>query len=88
MGVDIDLLASIPKEALMSVMRAGKEKDTEKDYTILSVAATTLGLILVVELIRHKVDHMATGKFFFTTVLDGIYRECKCNGWKMRTRHA
>lgn len=47
----------------------------EKDYTVLSVSVLTLGLILAVELIRHRIDHAATGKFFFKTVLDGVYRE-------------
>ena len=47
------------------------------DYTVLSVAVITLGLILVVELIRHRLDVAATGRPFFKTVLEGVYRECK-----------
>jgi hypothetical protein len=47
------------------------------DYTVLSVAVITLGLILVVELIRHRFDVAATGRPFFKTVLEGVYRECE-----------
>ena len=47
------------------------------DYTVLSVAVLTLGLILLVELARHKIDHMAHGRPFFKTVLEGVNSECK-----------
>lgn len=56
---------------------AGAADKAPLDYTVLSVAVITLGLILVVELIRHRVDVAATGRPFFKTVLEGVYRECK-----------
>lgn len=74
--IDIKLFEAIPEYELTHVFRAGGGPNP-KDYTVLSVAVTTLGLILVVELIRHKLDHAATGRVFFKTVLDGVYRECK-----------
>jgi hypothetical protein len=47
------------------------------DYTVLSVGVLTLGLILFVEVIRHRLDHEAHGRPFFKTVLEGVYSECK-----------
>lgn len=61
---------------LVSRFLAGAET-LPLDYTVLSVAVITLGLILVVELIRHRFDIAATGRPFFKTVLEGVYRECK-----------
>jgi hypothetical protein len=55
-------------------------KDTTEeplDYTVLSVGVLTLGLILFVEVIRHRLDHAAHGRPFFKTVLEGVYSECK-----------
>jgi hypothetical protein len=46
------------------------------DYNVLSVAAMTLSLILFVEVIRHKLDHHASHRPFFRTVLEGVYAEC------------
>lgn len=48
----------------------------ELDYTVLGVAVITLGLILVVEVIRHGLDVKAIGRPFFKSVLEGVYREC------------
>ena len=47
------------------------------DYSVLAVAVATLGLVLLVEVVRHPLDHRATGRPFFKTVLEGVYRECK-----------
>jgi hypothetical protein len=47
------------------------------DYTVVSVAVMTLGLLLVVEVIRHKLEHAAYNRPFFKTVLEGVYSECK-----------
>ena len=55
---------------------AGAEDET-LDFSVLSVAVTTLGLILGVELLRHKLDVAAVGRPFFKTVLESVYRECK-----------
>ena len=49
----------------------------ELDYTVLSVGVMTLALLLCVELFRHHMDHLAHGRPFFKTVLDGVYSECK-----------
>ena len=50
------------------------------DYTVLSVALLTLGLILVVEIARHKIDHRAHGRPFAKTVLEQVYRELSTLG--------
>lgn len=72
-------LSLLPKLAYEHVYRAGGNSDAneEIDYSTLSVAVTTLGLILLVELIRHKLEVNAVGRPFFSTVLEGVYRECK-----------
>jgi hypothetical protein len=48
------------------------------DYSVLAVGVMTLGLILVVEVLRHKLDYMAMGKPYFTAVLENVYAECTC----------
>ena len=47
------------------------------DYTILSYGIATLYLILIVESIRHYIDHAAHGRPFFKAVLLTAYSECK-----------
>jgi hypothetical protein len=54
-----------------------KEEEEPLDYSVLSVAVMTLGLILCVELFRHHLDQGAMGRPFFKTVLEGVYSECK-----------
>jgi hypothetical protein len=49
----------------------------EIDYSILAVVVLTLGLILIVELVRHHIDHLAHGRPFFIAVLESVYAECK-----------
>lgn len=67
---------------LMSVVRLFQEEKEKKayydtiDYTVLSVAVATLGLILVVEVVRHKLDHLAQGRPFYQTVLASVNSEC------------
>ena len=48
------------------------------DYTVFSVGIMTLVMILVVELIRHQLDHATehSGRFF-KNVLESVYSECK-----------
>ena len=72
-------ISLLPKLAYEYVYRAAGESDAkdELDYSTLSVAVTTLVLILLVELIRHKLEVNAVGRPFFNTVLEGVYRECK-----------
>jgi len=53
-----------------------KAKDAVRiDYSVLSVAVMTLGLIMIVELARHKLDHVAHHKPFLKAVLEGVYEE-------------
>jgi hypothetical protein len=60
----------------MCTERLVNQKPTSKlDYSTLSVAVTTLVLILLVELIRHKLEVNAVGRPFFNTVLEGVYRD-------------
>ena len=48
------------------------------DYTILSMAIQTLAVLMVVEILRHKVDYAAEhGRPFFGIVLNVVYRECE-----------
>lgn len=47
------------------------------NYTVVSVGIMTLGLIVVVELIRHQLDHVAIKRPFYKAVLQGVYSECK-----------
>ncbi|KAL7555715.1 hypothetical protein ACA910_009880 [Epithemia clementina (nom. ined.)] len=55
------------------------EKDKKEagrmDYSALSVAVMTLGLILVVEVLRHRLDHWALGRPYCMAVLENIYAE-------------
>jgi hypothetical protein len=46
------------------------------DYSVLSVTVMTLGLIIMVEFVKQKIDHMAHGKRYFTAVLQTFYAEC------------
>ena len=59
------------------------------DYNVLSVAAMTLALIMMVEYVRHRLDHWAhvaattdtpqqSKQPIFRAVLEGVYAECKC----------
>jgi hypothetical protein len=71
----------LPEIAYKHVFRASAGgEDTGAsylDFSVLSVAVTTLGLILLVQLVRQRLDRNATGRPFFKTVLEGVYRECK-----------
>mmetsp|Transcript_58839 Transcript_58839/g.65899 ORF Transcript_58839/g.65899 Transcript_58839/m.65899 type:complete len:1588 (-) Transcript_58839:90-4853(-) len=51
------------------------KKDVPLDYKILSYGICTLYLILLVEFIRHSIDHAAHGRPFFTAVLLMVYSE-------------
>ena len=60
-------------------LQYGKEKTSgyRMDYSVLSVAVMTLGLIMVVEVFIHNLDHAAAGKPYFTAVLETMYSERK-----------
>ncbi len=45
------------------------------DYSVISVVILTLGIVLVVEVLRHQLDVKASGNPFFRTVLELMYRE-------------
>jgi hypothetical protein len=53
------------------------DEDPLVEYGALSVGVMTLGLILLVEVFRHKIDHEAHGRPFFQAVLSGVYSERK-----------
>lgn len=54
-----------------------KAEESEMDYTVLSVAVMTLGMLMVVEVLIHKLDNAARGRPYFTAVLTNIYSERK-----------
>ena len=56
-------------------LAGASSSNLQMDYSVLSVLVMTLGLIMIVEVLRHKLDHAAKGKPFFTNVLEGVYTE-------------
>jgi hypothetical protein len=52
-------------------------EDVRVDFNVLSVVAMTLALIMIVELVRHYLDDLATHRSFFKAVLECLYAECK-----------
>jgi len=50
------------------------------DYTVFAMAVVTMGLLLIVAIIRHKIDHMARGKEYFENVLEAVYHELSTLG--------
>jgi hypothetical protein len=56
---------------------AGGGEPTRIDYSVLSVTVLTLGILMIVEVVRHRIDHAAVGRPFFETVLEGVYAERK-----------
>ena len=56
---------------------AGGGNTLELDYTIFAMAVMTMGLLLIVEVIRYKLDQMTKGSDFFETVMKTVYHECK-----------
>jgi len=53
------------------------DDDGRIDFTVLSVTVMTLGLIMIVEVVRHRIDHSAHGRAFFHAVLETLYNERK-----------
>lgn len=76
MAQDSMLQQELQWAAQHRVWRAGGGP-VEIDYSIFSVAVFTLGLIMMVEVFRHRIDHAASGRPFFKAVLDGVYQECR-----------
>ncbi|GKY98101.1 hypothetical protein MPSEU_000767900 [Mayamaea pseudoterrestris] len=59
---------------------ANSEDSLQADYSVLGVLVMTLGLIIVVEVIRHYLDLKAKGRPFFQAVLHGVYTELSTLG--------
>jgi hypothetical protein len=73
-------LELLPRSIHQSVVRAGASTSSASsfiDFSVLSVAVTTLALILLVQYLRQQLDNKAVGRPFFKTVLKGVYAECK-----------
>ena len=66
-----------PEQSLPFERFLAATEEEPLDYTVVSVAVVTLGLLLGVEVIRHKLDQSAHNRPFFKTVLEGVYSECK-----------
>ena len=63
-------------ERLLAEEAYAKKEEEPLDYSVVSVGVLTLGLILLVEIVRHHIDHAAHGRPFFKTVLENVYSEC------------
>jgi hypothetical protein len=59
-------------------LAGGGGEAIEIDYTIFATAVMTMGLLLIVEVIRHRIDKIVEGNDFFETMLSTVYHECKC----------
>ena len=70
---------SLSNERYLAGGNYGKEEDSI-DYSVLAVGVSTLAMLLLVELIRHRLDHAAKGRPFFKRVLDGVYSELSILG--------
>ena len=58
-------------------IKAKYESVSSLDYTILSVAVMSLVLMLLLQLVRDKLDTKAARMPFLRTVLEGVYAECE-----------
>lgn len=56
---------------------AGTTGPIELDYTVFAMAVLTMGLLLIVESGRRRIDQLAQEHDFFDTVLKTVYHECK-----------
>jgi hypothetical protein len=73
-------LEDIPRTIFQNVVRVEGSTSSFIDFSVLSVAVTTLAMILFVQFIRQQLDSKAIGQPFLKTVLKGVYAECKF--WK------
>lgn len=77
-GSSADFLNNPLANYMMSQERhLKKSDDLVVDFTVFAMAVVTMSLLLIVEVLRHKVDHLAKGKEIFEHVLEAVYRECK-----------
>lgn len=72
-----EIISSVGSIDLIDRNLAGDVKSLSIDYTVFAMAVVTMGLLLIVAIIRHKIDHMARGKEYFENVLDAVYHERK-----------
>ena len=72
---DHHLYNNVEERFLGPASTTGVEKEDILDYTVLNVVIVTLVLILVIEVMRHRLDVWASGSPFFKTVLELMYRE-------------
>ena len=78
--MDNETIGTGPVEDVMDFVwsRVLAKKDViEVDYSILAVLVVTLGLVLVVELLRHQLDHYAGHRPLLHAVVQGVYSECE-----------
>jgi hypothetical protein len=60
------------------MLAASSDKALQIDYSVLAVLVMTLGLIMIVEVARHRLDQAAKSRPFFKSVLKGVYTERTC----------
>jgi hypothetical protein len=68
-------VVSHEQNRLYRALAGGDDDYSRIGYSVLSVTVMTLGLIMMVEVLRHRLDHAAKGKPFFLAVLEGVYTE-------------
>ena len=71
------LSSSVLHRILGPAPAAGGESSPVVDYTVVGVIVITLGLILVIEVLRQKLDEATSGHSFSKVVVELMYRECK-----------
>lgn len=59
---------------------AGEGEPAPVDYAVVGVIVITLGLILVIEVLRQQLDAATSGHSFSKVVVELMYRECKFLG--------
>lgn len=80
-GSSADFLNNPLANYMMSQERhLKKSDDLVVDFTVFAMAVVTMSLLLIVEVLRHKVDHLAKGKEIFEHVLEAVYRELSTLG--------
>jgi hypothetical protein len=55
----------------------GDDEPDPVDYAVVGVLVITLGLILVIEVLRQQLDAATSGHSFSKVVVELMYRECK-----------
>ena len=70
---------SIPMNSMMTMIRnlAPGGDPLVVDFTVLAMAVVTMVLLMIVAVVRHKIDQLAKGREIFVSVLEAVYHECK-----------